>query len=85
MKIQVVGTKRFDGEFEGKAYHQTTLYGIEQDFVQDGLIGYRTVTVKVRDDLNPPPLEVGATYLVFFGQANAQGRSKVEFIQRCKG
>ena len=85
MKIQVVGTKRFDGEVEGKQYHQTTLYGIEQDFMQDGLIGYRVTTVKIRDEINPPPLEVGAEYLVYLGQPNAQGRAKVEFIQRCKG
>ena len=26
MKVRVIGMKRFDGEFEGKEYHQTTLH-----------------------------------------------------------
>ena len=38
MRVKVVGMKRFDGEVEGREYHQTTLYCIEKDFIQDGLV-----------------------------------------------
>ena len=82
MRVKVVGMKRFDGEVEGREYHQTTLHCIEKDVMQDGLTGDRVTTVKVKDAINPPPFEIGAEYLIFYGQPNSRGRADVEFIQK---
>ncbi len=88
MLVEVVGTKRFDGEVEGREYHTTTLFCIEKDVQLDGLIGDRVTTLKVPDAVNPPPLEVGGEYVVYYGSPRVDrsgtARARIEFIQRVK-
>ncbi len=84
MKVRVLGMKRFDGEFEGKSYHQTTLFAAVLDEETEGLVGNRVTVVKIPDSLNPPVLEVGKEYVVYFGEPNRSGRAKVDFIVESK-
>lgn len=80
MKVRVIGMKRFDGKFEGKEYHQTTLHCAVLDEDREGLTGNRVKIIKVPDAICPVVLSVGAEYVVYFGEANSTGNAKVEFI-----
>ena len=53
MKVRVIGMKRFDGEFEGKEYHQTTLHCAVLDEDREGLTGNRVKILKVPDAICP--------------------------------
>ena len=80
MKVRVIGMKRFDGEVEGKTYHQTTLFAAVLEEETEGLVGNRTTTIKIPDSLMPPVLTIGNEYVVYYGEPNKAGRAKVDFI-----
>lgn len=81
MLVKLLGFSRFDGEYEGRTYHQTKLYCELLDEKKDNLVGSMVCEVTVKDELNPPTFAVGNYYRVYYGRPKAYDGKAVAQIE----